>query len=165
MKQWYECMFFLCFFYGQLRAQNIISSIVHHFHIFSDTMLWRLVFPALVCHAALCVGIAVDHHHGVQSDICDNGRVSTMLSGHDMAIFRPNFPYRTQYPVQWRHDEHGGVSNHPRLECLLTRLFRRGSKKISKLRVTGLCEGNSLETGEFPAQRVSNAENVSIWVV
>ena len=30
-------------------------------------------------------------------------------------------------------------------------------------RVTGLCEGNSPLTGEFPAQRVSNAENVSIW--
>ena len=36
------------------------------------------------------------------------------------------------------------------------------SKKTSKLRVTGLCEGNSLVTGEFPAQRASNAENVSI---
>ena len=28
--------------------------------------------------------------------------------------------------------------------------------------VTGLCEGNSPVTGEFPAQRASNAENVSI---
>ena len=37
------------------------------------------------------------------------------------------------------------------------------SKKTSKLRVTGLCEGNSPVTGEFPAQRASNAENVSIW--
>ena len=36
-------------------------------------------------------------------------------------------------------------------------------RKISKLRVTGLCEGNSPVTGEFPAQRASNAENVSIW--
>ena len=27
----------------------------------------------------------------------------------------------------------------------------------------GLCEGNSTVTGEFPAQRASNAENVSIW--
>ena len=35
--------------------------------------------------------------------------------------------------------------------------------KILKLRVTGLCEGNSPVTGEFPAQRVSNVENVSIW--
>ena len=31
------------------------------------------------------------------------------------------------------------------------------------LRVTGLCEGNSPGTGEFRAQRASNAENVSIW--
>ena len=36
------------------------------------------------------------------------------------------------------------------------------SKKTSKLRVTGLCEGNSPVTGEFPAQRASNAENISI---
>ena len=40
---------------------------------------------------------------------------------------------------------------------------RRRSKKTSKLWVTGLCEGNSPVTGEFPAQRASNAENVSIW--
>ena len=37
------------------------------------------------------------------------------------------------------------------------------SKKTSKLRVTGLCAGNSPATGEFPAQMASNAENVSIW--
>ena len=46
---------------------------------------------------------------------------------------------------------------------LLNGLFRRGSKTTSKLRVTGLCEGNSPVTGEFPAQRACNAENVSIW--
>ena len=33
----------------------------------------------------------------------------------------------------------------------------------SMLRFTGLCEGNSPLTGEFPAQGASNAENVSIW--
>ena len=48
-------------------------------------------------------------------------------------------------------------------DCLLNRLFRRRSKKISKLRVTGLCAGNSPGTGEFPAQMASNAENVLIW--
>ena len=35
-------------------------------------------------------------------------------------------------------------------------------KKISKLRVIGLCEGNPTVNGEFPAQRASNAEHVSI---
>ena len=50
-----------------------------------------------------------------------------------------------------------------RLECFLNRLFGHRSKKTSKLRVTGLCVGNSPVTGEFPAQMASNAENVSIW--
>ena len=35
-------------------------------------------------------------------------------------------------------------------------------KKKSKLRVTGLCEGNLPGTGEFPTQKASNTENVSI---
>ena len=37
----------------------------------------------------------------------------------------------------------------------------RRSKKTSKLHVTGLCEGNSPVTDEFPTQRASDAENVS----
>ena len=36
-------------------------------------------------------------------------------------------------------------------------------EKTSKLRVTGPCEGKSPVIGQFPAQRASNAENVSIW--
>ena len=43
----------------------------------------------------------------------------------------------------WRHNDHDSVSNHQPHECLLNRLFRRRSKKTSKLRVTGLCAGNS----------------------
>ena len=40
---------------------------------------------------------------------------------------------------------------------------RRRSQKTSNLLVTGLCARNSPLTGEVPAQRASNAENVSIW--
>ena len=65
--------------------------------------------------------------------------------------------------LQWRHNGRDSVSNHQPHDCLLNRLFRRRSKKTSKLRVTGLCEGNSPGTGEFPAQMASNAENVSTW--
>ena len=65
--------------------------------------------------------------------------------------------------LRWRHNELDGVSDHQSHDCLLNRLFGRRSKKTSKLRVTGLCAGNSPETGEFPAQMASNAENVSIW--
>ena len=65
--------------------------------------------------------------------------------------------------LQWCHNGRDGVSNHHPHHCLLKRLFRRRSKKTSKLRLTGLCAGNSPECGEFTAQRASNAENVSIW--
>ena len=67
------------------------------------------------------------------------------------------------FALQWRHNEHDGVSNHQPHHCLLNRLFGCWSKKTSKLRVTGLCAGNSPGTGEFSAQMASNAENVSIW--
>ena len=66
-------------------------------------------------------------------------------------------------PLQVRHYGRGGVSNHQPRQCLLNRLFRRRSKRTSKLRVTGLWAGNSPVTGDFPAQKASNAENVSIW--
>ena len=63
----------------------------------------------------------------------------------------------------WCHIGRDSVSNHQPHNCLLNRLFRHRSKKTSKLRVTGLCAGNSLVTSEFPAQMASKAENVSIW--
>ena len=66
------------------------------------------------------------------------------------------------HSLKWRHNGHDGVSNHQPHQCLLNRLFRCRSKKTSKLRVTGLCAGNSPKIGEFPAQMASNAENVSI---
>ena len=65
--------------------------------------------------------------------------------------------------LQWRHNGHDSVSNHQPHDCFLNRLFWRRSKKTSKLRVSGLCAGNSSGTGEFPAQMASNAENASIW--
>ena len=64
--------------------------------------------------------------------------------------------------LQWPHNGRDGVSNQPH-HCLLNRLFRRRSKKASKLRVAGLCVGNSPVAGKFPAPMASNAENVSTW--
>ena len=79
--------------------------------------------------------------------------------------FRLPVPDACAYSItlQWRHDQWDDVSNHRRLDCLLNRWFRRRSKKTSKLRDTGLCEGNPPVTGGFPSQRASNAVNVSIW--
>ena len=60
------------------------------------------------------------------------------------------------WPSQWRHNWRDGVSNHQPYDCLLNRLFRRRSKKTSKLRITGLCARNSPVTGESPAQMAGN---------
>ena len=65
--------------------------------------------------------------------------------------------------LRWRHNGYDSVSNHQPRDCFLNRLFKHRSKKTSKLRVTGLCAGNSPEADEFPAQMASNAENASIW--
>ena len=81
------------------------------------------------------------------------------------------FPFSLRYQaesnetstLQWSHNGRDGVSNHQPYDCLRNPLFRRRSKKISKLRVTGLREGNSSGTSEFPVQRASNAESDSIW--
>ena len=78
-----------------------------------------------------------------------------------LIIMRPFLGYGNS--LQRRHNGCDCVPNHQPHDCLLNRRFRRRSKKTTKLRVTGLCEGNSPVTGEFPAQRASNAENVAIW--
>ena len=70
------------------------------------------------------------------------------------------FFYFSQYlvksfPLQWRHNECDGVSNYQPHNCLLNRLFKAQIKEL-KLRVIVPV------TGEFPAQRASNMENVSI---
>ena len=111
----------------------------------------------------------------VYFDLCSNKRWVNSREAGDFRCHRAHYDvivmnvctYRlshiSQIKLQWRHNEHGWVSNHRRIDYLLKRWFRQRSKKTSKLRVTGLCEGNSPVTDEFPTQGASNAENVSIW--
>ena len=49
------------------------------------------------------------------------------------------------------------------LTIVYSTFYSGAIKETSKLRVTGLCVGNSPVTGELPAQITGNAENVSIW--
>ena len=55
--------------------------------------------------------------------------------------------------ITWRHNEAIAYQVTGISIFLLNRLFRRKSKKTSKLSVTCLCEGESPVTDEFPAQR------------
>ena len=61
--------------------------------------------------------------------------------------------------MQQRLFRYHGVSNHQRLHGLLNCWFRRRLKKPIK---AGLRAGNAPVTGEFPAQKTSNAENLPI---
>ena len=54
------------------------------------------------------------------------------------------------------------MASHITSLTIVTQPFIQAQIK-EKLRVTGLCAGNSPGTGEFPAHMASNAENVSIW--
>ena len=61
--------------------------------------------------------------------------------------------------LQWRHNKCDGVSNHRRLDCLLNRLFRRRSKKSSKLLVKPLShQGGVLTATARRARKTQNAE-------
>ena len=48
------------------------------------------------------------------------------------------------------------------LTIVYSAVYSDAGKENINPRVTGLCAGNSPETGEFPAQMASNAETVSI---
>ena len=69
-------------------------------------------------------------------------------------------PATSPATLHWGHNERDGVSINQPHDCSRNRLFRRRSKKTSKLRATGLWVGISPIIGEFPPQMASNAENV-----
>ena len=79
-----------------------------------------------------------------------------------LAVYREMHGCFSTISLLWHHNGHYSVSNHQPHDCLLNCLFRRRSKKTSKLCVIGLCAGNSSVTGEYPTQMASNAQNVFI---
>ena len=84
--------------------------------------------------------------------------------GNDLApnLNRDDTVCRRIYETPYRHYNDvimsAMTSQTTSLTIVYSTLFRRRSKKTSKLRVTALCEGNSPLTGEFPTQRAGNAE-------
>ena len=124
---------------------------------------WDEVFVEQ-CH--LTIKLLETHAYFGGGQHCGCWRSIDKASGHQFSVIHPFTQPVSQnghFSLRWRHDGCDSVSNHQPHDCLLNRLFRHRSKKTSKLRVTGLCAGNSPGTGEFPAQMVSDTENVSIW--
>ena len=75
------------------------------------------------------------------------------------AIFFPSF----FVSLEWRHNEHDGVSNHQPHDCLLNRFFKAQINENMKVpRHWPLWVEFTVDRW-FPAQRASNADNDPIW--
>ena len=79
------------------------------------------------------------------------------------------FSYLKRHPelevsfmTQIRCVPYGDVYERDGSRYFTKRNVRAQMKETPQLRITGLCENSSV-TGEFPTQRDSDAENVSIW--
>ena len=166
-----------------------LSSIKYPILLRMELKYWLLpdVVECTIRCENVCVGLCLSCHHLLKYVVYSYRRRLIHLINSTMILDaeRNTFPFMIRRSVhllfvtvqelsdvalwhssnslQWRHNERDGVSNRQLHDCLLIRLFRRRLKKTSKLRFTSLCEGDSLVTGEFLAQRASNAENVSIW--
>ena len=83
------------------------------------------------------------HHenHCTENKICFKSRIRPVNKTFYVLHIMP-WGYK-RVPLRWRHNGCDSVSNHQPRDCLLSLLFRRRSKKTWKLRVTGLCVGNS----------------------
>ena len=89
--------------------------------------------------------------HGAHiTDVAGKNLVSCSYYTHTMLKFKFVNSCNSLY---WRHNDHDGVSNHQPHGSLHNHLFGRRSKKTSKLRVTGLCAGNSPGPVNSPHKR------------
>ena len=113
------------------------STFIRHLIELTNIFGYILVLGTYLPHAWFDLSISLCKHQ-LSLDVCsrhyNDAKISTMVS----QITSLTIVYSTVYSM-------------------------RKSKKTSKLRVTGLCEGNSPVTGEFPARSASDTEKLSIW--
>ena len=152
----------------QYRLSTLVNNYIYH-------KVWDVIthsFPNFkatvgngwVLSSHTLLGMLLLIHAGVKVNIVMTSLIGRAHTWTD----HWNYPYRYRSEMPSRHycDVIMGAMA-PQITSLTvvysTVYSSPDKKKTSKLRVTGLCLGNSPVTGEFPVQRVSNAENVSIW--
>ena len=157
-----------------LSYDRLISSIgfliLVRWHFYVETGSRPSLYTQLFVHVLwthLLAFVERNYHYSVSST--RRGDHACWYNPHKISLnsrlvtFSPRRINKSVQALHWRHNDHDGVSNHQPYGCLLNRLFGRRSKKTSKLRVTGLCVGNSPVPVNSHTKRASNAENVSIW--
>ena len=98
----------------------------------SEPMTVHLVAANMRQSALICLS-------AIKFDLNSHFEIRILLMRYDRG---KHFSVYSSIPLQWRHNERESVSKHRRLDCLTKHLFRCGSRKTSKFRVTGLCEAN-----------------------
>ena len=141
---------------------NIMGLSINEEWTLHQKIMWRAITHA--CSKCVHITIWISSWNNIVHALQPNYFRGGVWTGWAMWIMHMNVNHNGFVEtLQRRHNGHDSVSNRQPYDCLLNRLFRHRSKKTSKLRVTGLCAGNSPGTGGFPAQMASNADNVSIW--
>ena len=121
------------------------------FHIFMEKC-YKITLNIIIC----LIVIMSDHGRFIWM----RGSTPWSCSVDDTVIIECVSSHSPQTSLKWRHNERNGVSNHQPRDCLLDGLFRQIKENIKASRQWPLW---GEFTGEFPTQRASNAENVSIW--
>ena len=111
---------------------------------------WEQISANLYCNLNATVFI---HENWFDSVICEMTTICLGLNvlAHSSQIMATTLRTMTaragtkshEFSLQWRHNGLDSASNHQPHHCLFSRWLGRRSKKTSKLRVTGLCAGNS----------------------
>ena len=118
-----------------------------------------MVWSASTCQSALCL---------LSSAVIGFNRSAQTTSDGIIRLFhgpQRDLPVRSYKFVHYCDVIMGGMASDITSLTIVyswKRSFRCRSKKISKLRITGICARNSPVNGEFPVEMASNAENVSI---
>ena len=118
--------------------------------------IWRHRYGSTLVQIVVCCPMSPRHPLNqcwlmIESIIWHSHRRNFTISAYDLypwhvfkgyifkiAAISPRCQWVNTQPLQWRQNERDDASNHQRIDCLHNRLFRRRSKKTSKLRVTGL---------------------------
>ena len=146
----------------KLFGQNSIRTVSHHHTKFQR--VWPVIryFFCISAREAMCMWhltlcictsklfLDIGHLTIIPKQNCS---WSTMPQWRNIKVQRITLTSGNRIPLelypntccasQWRHKECDSFLDHWRLDCLLNRLFKRRSKKTSKLRVAGLCAGKS----------------------
>ena len=119
------------------------TGVYSHFVWLIDKAIFKMICDCITCKHVLWLDCCIFVQHKLYYSIYIFNINVCNFTSKRIIITKVRLRHYRFLSLQWRHNDHDGVSIHQPHGCLLNRLFRRRSKKTSKLCVTGLCVGNS----------------------